>query len=230
MKKYRKLFIILFIIFVFIVFLLYFVFINKGVQEDRFMHDLESYSNQNLLKEYKFSSSHVYGDYRDVEDEISNYIHKFQRKYQDVLAYADDRKLTSLLSVSNYVEDGPSFENSISYVEEVRNSFSNDIQELMDYGTQDCVEKYAKELPFSSYYQQLFVDGIVQSGVLDQLEGYHDTFLQSENQMNQIFNTTIQVFEFLKIHSNDWKIEDNEIQFSTNDLVNQYNNLVAAII
>ena len=66
MKKYRKLFIILLIVFVLIVFLLYFIFINKGVQEDRFMHDLEIYSNQNLLKKYKFSSSHVYGDYRDV--------------------------------------------------------------------------------------------------------------------------------------------------------------------
>ena len=55
-------------------------------------------------------------------------------------------------------------------------------------------------------------------------------FLESENQMNNVFNTIINTLNFLKSNQDNWKIENNEIQFSTEELVNQYNYLVSTVI
>lgn len=47
--------------------------------------------------------------------------------------------------------------------------------------------------------------------------------------MNNVFNVINNTLNFFKINADSWKIENNEIQFSTEDLVNQYNDLVSNI-
>ena len=163
------------------------------------------------------------------ENSIEEYIQSFYKQYQIVQQYADDEQLKTLLSISNYSEDGPEFSNSISYVEELRENFDQDMQKLLAFCSSDNLNDYASRLDMSSYYQKLFVEIMMESGVFKQLEGYKDSFLESENHMNQVFNTTIQVFDFLKTNASNWKIDGEEIQFSTEDLVVQYNTLVSEV-
>ena len=47
--------------------------------------------------------------------------------------------------------------------------------------------------------------------------------------MNQVYDVSLDVFSFLMKHSDDWKVENNEIQFSTNLLVEEYKSLVSSI-
>ena len=229
MKNRKYLFFIFLGVLLAFMFIFYFVFVNRAVQEDRLMTAAGNYAEQNFLKDREFSSSSVFFGYRTIENSIEEYIQSFYKQYQIVQQYADDEQLKTLLSISNYSEDGPEFSNSISYVEELRENFDQDMQKLLAFCSSDNLNDYASRLDMSSYYQKLFVEIMMESGVFKQLEGYKDSFLESENHMNQVFNTTIQVFDFLKTNASNWKIDGEEIQFSTEDLVVQYNTLVSEV-
>ena len=229
MKNRKYLFFIFLGVLLAFMFIFYFVFVNRAVQEDRLMTAAGNYAEQNFLEDREFSSSPVFFGYRTIENSIEEYIQSFYKQYQIVQQYANDEQLKTLLSISNYDEDGPEFSNSISYVEELREKFDQDMQELLAFCSSDNLNDYASRLDMSSYYQKLFVEIMMESGVFKQLEGYKDSFLESENHMNQVFNTTIQVFDFLKTNASNWKIDGEEIQFSTEDLVVQYNTLVSEV-
>ena len=227
-RKYG--FIILFIFLFVFLFFGYVYLVNRKVQEERLTHDVEVFAKQDFLKDRTFSSSNVYFQYKDVEFLIEKYIDSFYCQYDKVMSYADDKKLTSLLSVSNYLEDGPNFDNSLEYVEEVRNRFNNDINKLYRFSKKDKIIKFSEKSSLSTYYKKIFVSSFTNSSLLLKLQSYDEFFLESENQMNNVFNTIINTLNFLKSNQDNWKIENNEIQFSTEELVNQYNYLVSTVI
>ena len=66
-------------------------------------------------------------------------------------------------------------------------------------------------------------------GIYDNLVALKENFLDSSSYINQIYQGSLDVLEFLSSHSSDWKIEGEEIQFSTEELVNQYTDLVSKI-
>ena len=114
-------------------------------------------------------------------------------------------------------------------MEEVRARFQKDIDKLFQFCTKEGLVRFSKDTSLSDYYQDVFVSSVLDSSLFIKLKNYKVSFLESENQMNKIFNTVTRTLGFLKTNANNWKIENNEIQFSTEDLVNQYNSFVADI-
>ena len=66
-------------------------------------------------------------------------------------------------------------------------------------------------------------------GIYNQLFSLKEDFLDSSSYIAQIYEGSLDVLDFLRSHSSDWKIEGDEIQFSTEELVNQYQDLVSKI-
>lgn len=218
----------------FLIFLVVFVFIGYFVIVRRNVEEAKLFSDVQVLEEFPLDSkveisSTVSSSYTEVEDAVSDYFDSFLEQYQTVKNYALDDKLISLLSVSNYLEDGPLFQNSISYVEDLENNFLVDMDKLLSMCDEDFMEEYARKLEFSSYYQDLFLDVMVHTSIFDQFQNYKQQFLESREHMELVFQTSLSVFAFLSSHVDDWKIENDEIQFSTEELVNEYQDLVSSV-
>lgn len=229
MMKKKYIFIGLFAFFLLFIIFSYLVIINRRVQEDRLLNDIEKFAEQDIFNDMAFSSSTVSFKYKEVEEVIEDYINDFYKQYQKVMSYAGDQRLTTLLSVTNYLADGKEFNSSLEYVEEVRARFQKDIDKLFQFCTKEGLVRFSKDTSLSDYYQDVFVSSVLDSSLFIKLKNYKVSFLESENQMNKIFNTVTRTLGFLKTNANNWKIENNEIQFSTEDLVNQYNSFVADI-
>lgn len=229
MKKKKVLFIILFCFFIIFLIFGYGVVINKKVQEDRLLRDVEMFASKDILNDRKFSFSSVSFQYKEVEDYIEDYIDEFYKQYQIVMSYANDQELITLLSVSNYLEDGKEFYNSFGYLDDIRIRFQKDIDKLLTFCTKSGIIEFSNKISLSNYYQDIFVDSVMDSSLFIKLKQYKSSFLESENRMNNIFNTITDVLVFLKSNPDDWKVEDNQIQFSTDDFVNHYNFLVSNI-
>lgn len=228
MSKRKYIFVSLFLFF--FLFLGYIFLVNRKVQEERLFKDVEKFSKQDILIDRSFSVSTVSSNYKEVEILIEKYMNSFYYQYEEVMSYADDKKLTSLLSVSNYLADGPDFDASLEYVQETRDAFNSDMNKLFQFFNENKITKFSEKGSLSSYYQKLFVSSMKQTSLKLKLQSYEKVFLQSENQMNNVFNAIINTLNFLKNNRDNWKIENNEIQFSTEDLVNQYNSLISTII
>lgn len=229
MKKRKCLFIVLFILFCLFLFFGYFIIVNRKVQEDKLLYDIEKFSQQDILCNRTFSSSTVSFKYKEVEAVIEDYIDDFYKQYQKVMNYANDQELITLLSVSNYLEDGKEFNYSLEYLEKVRVDFQKDIDKLLLFCTKKGIVEFSKVSKLSGYYQEVFVSSVLNSSLFVKFQNYRELFLGSQNKMNHVFNVINNTLNFLKINADSWKIENNEIQFSTEDLVNQYNDLVSNI-
>ena len=47
--------------------------------------------------------------------------------------------------------------------------------------------------------------------------------------MNNVYDTSIEVLNFLVLYKDDWVVEDGEIKFKTQDLYNYYNELISKV-
>lgn len=221
-------FIIIFIIFIIFLSLGYF-FINRRVQEDRLFADVSEISNFNYIENYTFPASSVTKRYLDVEKNIEQYLKSFSKQASKVILYGEDAKLSGLLSIDNYLADGPDFLDSISYIEERKSDFEQDMDSLLLYFDKSYVRQYISNCNLSSYYKKLFNRAMFDEGIYDNLVALKENFLDSSSYINQIYQGSLDVLEFLSSHSSDWKIEGEEIQFSTEELANQYTDLVSKI-
>lgn len=227
--KNRKHFFFCFFIFLSALFLLYsFFVINRKVQEERLLNDVNRISTYEEFSEEDFSSS-LSSHYQEVESLIFEYMDSFYQQYDKVMSYADDTKLTSLLSVSNYLLDGKEFKNSLEYVEKIRVQFNEDVYKLSQYSSKQKIIRFSKKSSFSFYYQEVFVSTMTSSSLFSKLKDYKKIALESKEHMNQVLDVVVNTLHFLKENSDDWKVEDEKIQFSTEDLVHQYQSLVAGI-
>ena len=228
MRKYKYLYIVLFLVLLVVLSVGYF-FINREVQEERLASDVLEFSKQNLLDDVSFSDSNVTGDYLVVEESIQSYLSQFRKQFEIVNSYSQDEKLKSLLSVSNYMEDGPNFSTSIDYLSEQKEKFNQDMDTLLSFCEKSSIQEFIQGSDLSSYYQNLFEDMMFNYGIYDKLQNVKESLVQNKDNLNQIYDGSLEVLSFLSTYQNDWKIENDEIQFSTEDLVNQYNSLTSLV-
>lgn len=221
---YSFIFIILILVIVFGYF-----FVNRRVQEDKLFTDVSQITKINYIEKYRFPTSSVSGQYLEVEDYIEKFLKSFSKQASKVISYGEDSKLEKLLSVDNYSEDGPEFLDSIAYIEERESDFQQDMNRLLLYFDKSYVRNYISDCNLSSYYKKLFNQAMFHDGIYNQLFSLKEDFLDSSSYIEQIYEGSLDVLDFLRSHSNDWKIEGDEIQFSTEELVNQYQDLVSKI-
>lgn len=227
MKKKNYIYIVFFLI-LFLVLIFGYFSIYRQSQEEKLIYNVEKIAQQDFLEEVSFSSNSQ-GNYLLLEEAIEKYLDDFYQQYQKVMSYALRDETMSLLSVSNYSKDGKEFTQSISYVKEEKKLFNQDMKKLLSFCEKTKVYQYSEELELSTYYQDLFQDMIFEHSIYDQLLKLKTSFLESQESMNQVYDVSLDVFSFLKKHSDDWKVENNEIQFSTNLLVEEYQSLVSSI-
>ena len=228
MKKCKRLYIILFSLFLIFLFFGYFIVYHQ-VQKNRLITDVSELVQNNFLGEVKFSNYSVSGKYLQIEDSMEEFFSDFYQQYQKVLSYSQDSQTKSLLSVSNYSKDGTDFVSSISFVEEQKSQYNQDMERLLKYTKKSFIKDYIADLDISSYYKNLYNDMMFQNGIYHKLSNCRGVFLRNQEDMNQVYDVSLQVFKFLKKYADDWKIENNEIQFSTQTLVQQYTSLVSSI-
>ena len=221
---YSFIFIILILVIVFGYF-----FVNRRVQEDKLFTDVSQITKINYIEKYRFPTSSVSGQYLEVEDYIEKFLKSFSKQASKVISYGEDSKLEKLLSVDNYSEDGPEFLDSIAYIEERESDFQQDMNQLLLYFDKSYVRNYISDCNLSSYYKKLFNQAMFHEGIYNQLFSLKEDFLDSSSYIEQIYEGSLDVLDFLRSHSSDWKIEGDEIQFSTEELVNQYQDLVSKI-
>ena len=51
----------------------------------------------------------------------------------------------------------------------------------------------------------------------------------TKSRMNNVYDTSIEVLNFLVLYKDDWVVEDGEIKFKTQDLYNYYNELISKV-
>ena len=173
--------------------------------------------------------SKTYFKYRIVENTIKDFLNDYSYKINEVYEFVDDDKLIKILSYDNYLNDGPEFNDSKHYFVDRKIKFNNIINELEKILEEDNIKKLIRNKITNEYYITLYDEMIFSDEFNEQFENNRIFLKELRDKYNNIYDTSLEVLNFLSLYKDSWKLENGEIKFINNDLLNYYNNLISKI-
>ena len=176
--------------------------------------------------EQKLTTNVSKGDYLVVEKAVKQYLSDGLTSMKELQEIVDDDRITTLLTIENYSEDGPDFVNTKEYIQNTRTTLENLKNQFISYTTQEKMDEYISDKGLDEYYIELYNelmggDKIMQSDI-EELESSLDSII------NMLNNTEI-VIDFLIENKDSWQVQGENIMFFSNELVNEYNELTSNI-
>ena len=72
---------------------------------------------------------------------------------------------------------------------------------------------------YISLYEELMLDDNVSREIVESKE----LLAKTKDRVNTILDTSEELFSFLKKHQEEWTVENNEVKFTTQALLDEYN-------
>lgn len=169
------------------------------------------------------------GNYAVVEKAIKEYLDEYALSLQEVFAIMNDEQLTKMLSYDNYMEDGPEFKESLNYLSITKEDFNEKIDKLIDDLEEDNISNYINSKIADPYYISLYRELMFDDAMKEEFADTRSLLKRTKKSVNNIFDVSTEVLNFLILNNGTWTVEDGEIKFLTVDLYNYYNSLIGKV-
>lgn len=158
------------------------------------------------------------GDYGKVENAAKTYLKDVIQLNLELIDLVKDERIGNMLSVENYEEDGPEFTNTKTYLDTTIQRLEEMKTDYAEYMAEEKIMSYIQNENLDEYYNELYrkIMG----------ESQYEEITASLNDLIDVLNKSNNIIDFLKENSGSWKIQNDMIVFSTNELIDEYNNLV----
>ena len=165
------------------------------------------------------------GDYAVVEDAFKTYLRENFDNILKITEILNDERITTLLTVENYKEDGKEFTESKNYIVTTRNELERCKAKYAEFLTEEKAMSYINDKGLDSYYTDLYKQEFV-----GDIESSNDGVVESSiDEIIAILNTSEKILNLLSENQNDWEIEGENIVFSNDSLSNEYDELINSL-
>ena len=165
------------------------------------------------------------GDYAVVEDAFKTYLRENFDNILKITEILNDERITTLLTVENYKEDGKEFTESKNYIVTTRNELERCKAKYAEFLTEEKAMSYIDDKGLDSYYTDLYKQEFV-----GDIESSNDGVVESSiDEIIAILNTSEKILNLLSENQNDWEIEGENIVFSNDSLSNEYDELINSL-
>ena len=231
MKK-KILIILLIVIVIALIGVGYFVFTDMG-QEEKLKTELSELDQlvnaENInMDEVNNRLNRIVttGDYAVVEEAFKSYLKENFDNSIEIANILNDEKMTTLLTVENYQNDGKDFTESKEYITNAKVTLENCKNKYTEFLTEEKAMSYINDKGLDSYYIDLYKNEIVG----DMSSASQDTTVQdSIDEVIEILNTSEEVLNLLSENQESWEIDGENIVFDSESLSNQYNELIKSL-
>ena len=164
--------------------------------------------------------------YSKVEKAIKEYMKDYSDNIKKANDIINDETIKVILSSSNYKNDGPKFEKSLKLLEDKQKEFTNIINKLLKMTDEKEIMKYINDYNLSDKYVEVYKKYMFGKEYNKDIENNKNIIKKINDTGLNIINTDNAVLKMLKDNSDKWVIKEESIYFYSNDLLQQYNNLV----
>ena len=206
-----------------------FLIIRDNVLEYNLRTEINKLSNLDITKDRYNSKIKTSDDYGLVEEAIKLYLDDYAVNLQGVLNVVKSDEFNGLFSLENYKNDGPDFKNSLNYIEKTKNKFNSDIVFLIDKSDEVVIKKNILNYTKDQYYVSLYEELMFGENKSIDFEKNVVMLNNLKSEVNNVFDVSVSMFNFLSSNKNNYTIEDGEIKFKTQQLLNQYNGYINKI-
>ena len=208
----------------------YFVF-NDGKQEQKLKDELLEISNLTNVTPIdvdainkKLEETITTGDYATVEKAMKSYLKDSFDNMVRIAELLNDERITGILTAENYQEDGPDFVKTKAYITSTIQELETRKNNYQEYLTEEKAMSYIENKGLDDYYINFYKTEIVKD-----MESDDTTVADSIDGVIEILRNSEKVIDFLITNKDNWKIENDSVVFSNEDLSNQYINLISQI-
>lgn len=163
------------------------------------------------------------GDYAKVEIAFKKYIHDYIYDLDiiKIINTINDENLFSSLSIKNYKEDGPKFINTKKYLKDNISFLETSKEKYIMYLEDEKIMSYLDD-DLNEYYKSLYRNELI-SEIKD--ENSKKDFADSIDKIINILKNSQKIINLLSSNENAWKIDNDQIIFSSESIMTEYNNL-----
>lgn len=163
------------------------------------------------------------GDYQKIEKAAKKYFTDILDNLIDIVTVLNDERITNILTVDNYVNDGKEFLSTRKYIKDTKEKLITGRDSYYELFTEEKVMTYLDGLTIDDYYRDFYRNEII--GDIEN-EKNDKTVEKAINQIIDMLDDSEKIINFLVENKNAWEVEGDTIVFDTNELVDQYNNLL----
>lgn len=163
------------------------------------------------------------GDYQKIEKAAKKYFTDILDDLIDLVTVLNDERITNILTVDNYVNDGKEFLTTRKYIKDTKEKLITGRDSYYELFTEEKVMTYLDGLTIDDYYRDFYRNEII--GDIEN-EKNDKTVEKVINQIIDMLDDSEKIINFLVENKNAWEVEGDTIVFDTNELVDQYNNLL----
>lgn len=163
------------------------------------------------------------GDYQKIEKAAKKYFTDILDDLIDLVTVLNDERITNILTVDNYVNDGKEFLTTRKYIKDTKEKLITGRDSYYELFTEEKVMTYLDGLTIDDYYRDFYRNEII--GDIEN-EKNDKTVEKAINQIIDMLDDSEKIINFLVDNKNAWEVEGDTIVFDTNELVDQYNNLL----
>ena len=229
MSTKKKIFLVFGFIILDVILVVLFFTIRDTVMLNSLKKEVDQLNKLDVTKDRYNRKIVTKGDYAIVESAIKDYLDNYAVLLQASLEVVKDPELTKVLSYDNYVNDGPDFVKSLEYLNKNKEEFNKNIDLLLSDLEEDTIKNYINDKTDDEYYRELYVEFMLNDDMKDSFADTKKLLTHSKAQMNNIYDTSVEVLTFLTNNKDNWYLEDNQIKFIGEDLYNQYNGLISKL-
>ena len=206
-----------------------FLVIRDATMENELKNEMEYLSKLDITKDRYNKKTVTRGKYAVVEKSIKKYFDDYHLELQEVLKLINDKELTTILSYDNYSTDGPEFTKSLEYLKTSKETFNKKVDDLINKFSDEEIKNNIYKSTKEEYYVNLYDNLMLSSNMRSNYNSTIELLKSTKSRMNNVYDTSIEVLNFLVLYKDDWVVEDGEIKFKTQDLYNYYNELISKV-
>ena len=165
------------------------------------------------------------GDYAIVEKACKDYIQQLYDNVIQITELLNSDEIVKILTAENYQQDGPDFVKTTLWINQTRDKVEEAKNKYVEDMTEEHIMSYIKDKISDEYYIDLYKQ-IMIGNEENILSEDTEQVEQSLNTIIDILNTQEKIINYLKENKGRWQIENGTIAFTTEELTNEYNNML----
>lgn len=168
------------------------------------------------------------GDYAVVEKAIKDYLSEYSSSIKEINSMVTADSFSKLLSYDNLSND-PDFANSINQVNTSLNRINELIDKLINMSSKESIINNIEQYKLDDYYNNIYIDLMINDDVLSKLEISRNDLEKYRESVTTKLNTCNEIFFFLNSNTKNYIFDEGQLKFTSEALMEQYNNYVKKI-
>ena len=226
-QKVNKVLLTVVLVLAIIVIIIGIVYGGKILNKAKLDNEINELSSKSIEND-DFSNINIQtsGQYAIVEKAIKEFYNEYSTLRKEFIDKINDEKIQKMLSIENYQNDGPEFQESLQYIQQNQEEFGKIAENLENILKQESIMERVENQDLSSYYINLYRDYFFEGdNLIEDLQKSYQDVIDAKKLMNNLYNNETKILNFLIEHKESWTILDNKLTFDTASLSAEYKTL-----